>query len=147
VGKCVFQRIPPIGLIILYQVAIVTETHSSSITHCMLPVYGPTFRSWAAPVNAPPRRLPNMIVAVGIMLREPSKKVLMTDRGQIALDDRYTYQRADICRHYKMGAHPSNMNLSNPAPGVMIHAEVEIGDESGALQMIAPVQADLLLLP
>jgi len=39
------------------------------------------------------------------------------------------------------------MNLSNPAPGVMIHAEVEIGGESGALKMIAPIQADLLLLP
>jgi hypothetical protein len=144
-----FKEYPnePIGLIFLYQVAVVTEKNSSFISHCIVPVFGPTLRSWAAPVNAPPRRLPNMTVAVGVMLSEPSKKVVMTDRGQIALDDSYTYQRADIYRHYKMGAQPLNMNLSNPAPGVMIHAEVEIGGESGALKMIAPVQADLLLLP
>ena len=88
-----------------------------------------------------------MAVLVGVIISQPAKKVLEAGGGRIDLDDSYTFQRGDIYRHYKAGTGPLNFTLSNPAPGVMIHAEVEMGGETGTMKMIAPPQADLLLLP
>jgi hypothetical protein len=137
----------PIGVILLYQVAVVTDKGASSIAHCIVPVLGPQYRSWAATATAPPRRLPNMTVLVGSIIGQPAKKVMQTDTARIDLGDSYTFQRADIYRYYKKGGAPLNVILSNPAPGVMIHAEVEVDGQSGTMKKVAPIQADLLLLP
>ncbi len=144
-----FKEYPdePIGVILLYQAAVVTNKDASPVAHYIVPVRGPKFGSWAAPINAPRRRLPNMTVLVGVIIGQPAKKVLQAGAARIDLDDSYTFQRADIYRHYKKDDAPLNFALSNPAPGVMIHAEVEIAGQSGTMKMIAPIQADLLLLP
>ena len=56
----------------------------------------------------------------------------------------YVYQRGDIYRFYPGGPAPISANLSTPAPGILIHADIE---GLGALQIIAPTSPELLLLP
>ena len=137
----------PIGVILLYQAVVVTDKGASSIAHYIVPVLGPKYRSWAAPVNGPLRRLPNMTILVGVIIAQAPKKVLENGTARIDLDDSYTFQRADIYRYYKADDAPLNIILSNPAPGVMIHAAVEHAGQSRTMKMVAPIQADLLLLP
>jgi hypothetical protein len=144
-----FEQFPNerVGLIVLYQAAIVTSGNSSSITHYLLPILGPQFDAWAHPSGKPERRLPNMAVLIGVVSREASRKVIQTDGRQIPLDDAYTYQRGDIYRFYRFDGSGLEAHLSNPAPRIKIHAE--IGDDSGSvvLQGILPETGELLLLP
>jgi hypothetical protein len=88
-----------------------------------------------------------MSVLVGEIISRPSKKVLRSDTASIDLEDSYTFQRTDIYRYYKVAEMPLNVKLSNPAPGIMIHAEVEVAGQSRTMKMVAPIQADLVLLP
>jgi hypothetical protein len=104
IKKCIdwaskyFKEYPnePIGVIILYQAVVVTEKEASSLAHYIVPVLGPRFGSWAAPVDAPQRRLPNMTVVVGVISGQPTKKVLDYGTTRVEIDDCYTFQRADI---------------------------------------------------
>jgi hypothetical protein len=64
------------------------------------------------------------------------------------VDDLYVYQRGDIYKFYHWDGHSElKAELSNPAPGIKIHAE--IGNETGSipLQGISPPTGDLVLLP
>jgi hypothetical protein len=78
---------------------------------------------------------------------EASRKVILADGGrQIELDGAYSYQRGDIYRLYRAEGGSVQANLSNPAPGIKIHAEIEMDGQSGSLQMIAPETGELQLL-
>jgi len=93
------------------------------------------------PARATARRLPPVIVG------KPTKLVLTDGKQQIEIDDCYIYQKGDIYRFFRKEEKDLNCELSNPAPGIMIHADIEIAGQSGVIQMIAPNQFDLLLLP
>ncbi|MGO9005906.1 MAG: hypothetical protein ACLQB4_09105 [Beijerinckiaceae bacterium] len=137
-----------VGLIILYQAAVVNSKESTSLTHYVLPIMGPQYTKWANPPNLPARRLPNMGVLVGVIIHEASRKVILADGGQqIEMDGMYSYQRGDIYRFYRMEGGSIQANLSNPAPGIKIHAEIEIDGQSSGMQMIAPDRGELQLLP
>jgi hypothetical protein len=86
-------------------------------------------------------------VQIGVNLGEASRKVLRVDGDQIPLDDVYVYQRGDIYRYHRFGGPGLQVDLSNPAPRIRIHAE--IGDDSGSvvLEMISPETGELRLLP
>ena len=89
-----------------------------------------------------------MAFLIGVILREPSGKVIKMGGGrEIPLDGAYFYQRGDIYRFYQHKSSPLEANLSNPAPRIKIHAE--IGNDSGSvvLQMISSETGELLLLP
>jgi hypothetical protein len=136
-----------VGLILLYQAAIVTSGNSTAITHYTLPILGPQFDGWTRPAGGPVRSLPPMSFLIGTILSEASRKVLQTDKGQISLDDTYTYQRGDIYRFYHWDGAELHAHMANPAPRIRVHAE--IGNETGslALQGIWPETGELLLLP
>lgn len=144
-----FKQFPNerVGLIILYQAAVVNSESSSSLTHYILPIEGPQFAKWKNPPGLQPRRLPNMGVLVGVILGEASRKVIIVDGGrQIELDGTYSYQRGDIYRLHRMEGGVLNAHLSNPAPGIKIHAEIEVDGQTSGLQMIAPETGELQLL-
>jgi hypothetical protein len=88
-----------------------------------------------------------MSVLVGQVANKPSRKVIVVDGRQVPLDDLYSYQRGDIFRFYRVTGPSLSCQLSNPAPGIKIHAEIEKDGASGVLQMIAPERGELLLLP
>jgi hypothetical protein len=136
-----------VGLILLYQAAVVTADNSTSIAHYFLPILGPQFGAWAHPAGKPVRRLPNLAVLIGLKLSEAARKVIQTDDRQIPLDDAYVYQRGDIYRFYRFDGDGLQVHLSNPAPRIKIHAE--IGDDSGStvLEMVSPETGELRLLP
>jgi hypothetical protein len=144
-----FEQFPneKIGLILLYQAAIVASGNSSSITHYLLPIQGPQFNAWAHPPGKPARRLPDMATLIGVISKEASRKVIQVDGRQISLDDAYAYQRGDIYRFYRWSGSGLEAQVSNPAPRIKIHAE--IGDDTGSitLQGILPETGELLLLP
>ena len=73
-----FEQFPKerVGLILLYQAAIVTSGNSNSITHYLLSIQGPQFDAWAHPPGKPARRLPNTAVLIGVISREASRKVI-----------------------------------------------------------------------
>lgn len=144
-----FQQFPKerIGLIILYQAAVVTSGETSSITHFVLPIRGPQFAAWAHPPGAPARRLPNLGVLIGHVSPTASRKVMQTDTEQISLDDAYAYQRGDIYKFYQFDGSPLQATISNPAPRIRIHAEIGNGDGSLVLQGIQPTTGELFLLP
>jgi hypothetical protein len=89
-----FEQYPKerVGLILLYQAAVVTSGDTSSITHYVLPILGPQFDAWAHPPNKPARRLPNMTFLIGVVSGAASRKVVLMDDRQIPLDDMYAYQ-------------------------------------------------------
>ena len=136
-----------IGLIILYQASVVTSETSSSLSHYILPIQGPKFLSWANPEGQPSRKLPNATFLIGVILDRVAQKVIQHDAGQILLNDTYVYQRADIYRFYKRKDPEFQVHLSNPAPGIKIHAEIEKDGQVTVVQMIAPDKSELLLLP
>lgn len=136
-----------VGLILLYQAAVVTSDSSSSIAHYLLPILGPQFETWAHPAGRPARRLPNLAVLIGVNFGEASRKVLRVDGRQIPLDDVYVYQRGDIYRYHRFDWPGLQVHLSNPAPRIRVHAE--IGDDTGSavIQMVSPETGELRLLP
>lgn len=136
-----------IGLILLYQSTFVTSKDTSSLTHYLLPILGPQFENWARPLGKPARRLPNLSVLIGVIADEAPRKVVQTDAGQIPLDDAYAYQRGDIYKLYQMQGSDLSMQLSNPAPRIMIHAVIEDNAGSVVLKMITPRTGELTLLP
>ena len=145
-----FQDYPneKVGLIMLYQAAVVNAPTQTSMSHYILPIMGPQFQSWSQPAQGTLRRLPNMTVLVGVIIDQPSGKVIQADDTQTPLDNIYTYQRGDIYRSYKLEGSGLEANLSNPAPGIMIHAEIEFEDgSSSVMKMIASENSELLLLP
>jgi hypothetical protein len=69
----------------------------------------------------------------------------MTDGATgVPIDGMYIFQRGDIYRNYAGGSRPVNAIVSSPAPGILIHAVIP---GLPPLQMIAPPNAELLLLP
>jgi hypothetical protein len=144
-----FEQFPTerVGLILLYQAAVVTSNNTTSFTHYLLPIQGPQFEAWAHPVGKPVRRLPNMAMLIGVIANEAPRKVIQGDSGQIPLDDTYVYQRGDIYRFYRLQGSGLQAHLSNPAPRIKIHAEIENDGGSCILQMISPKTGELLLLP
>jgi hypothetical protein len=139
----------PVGLVILYQAVVVTDLAKgvSPMTHYVIPVFSPKFQEWTANAGGVARKLPNMSVLVGVTVGKPTKMVLTDGKTQTEMDDWYTYQKADIYRFYRKDEKDLTCELSNPAPGRMIHADIEIAGQSGIIEMIAPNQFDLLLLP
>jgi hypothetical protein len=137
-----------VGVIILYQAAVINSKENTSLSHYIMPILGPYYTKWANPPDAPVRRLPNLEVLVGVVISEASRKVILADNGrQIELDGAYSYQRGDIYRFYREEGRGVEANLSNPAPGIKIHAEIEIDGQSGSIQMIASETGELQLLP
>jgi hypothetical protein len=136
-----------VGIIVLYQAAVVNSKEQTSLSHYILPIEGPQFADWSHPTGKSARRLPDLSVLVGVNIAEASKKVIQTDSGQIPLEGMYTYQRGDIYRSYKF-REKLQCVVSNPAPGIKIHSEIETDDGmSFVMQMIASEQSELLLLP
>jgi hypothetical protein len=135
-----------VGVILLYQAAVVTSETSTSIVHYIVPILGPHFETWANPSGKPIRQLPNLAFLIGVNLDAAARKVIQTGTGQISLDGTYTYQRGDIYRFYRFDGASVAAQVSNPAPRIRIHAE--IGDESGStvLEMISPATGELYLL-
>ena len=56
------------------------------------------------------------------------------------------YQRGDVYRAYQL-KDGLTFELSNPAPGVKIHAEIEQDGEFRVMEIIASEQSELWLLP
>jgi hypothetical protein len=73
--------------------------------------------------------------------------VTQTNDREISLDDAYLYQRGDIYRFYHLESSGLGVHLSNPAPGIKVHAEIEKDGGPVVLQMISPDRGELLLLP
>jgi len=136
-----------VGLILLYQAAVVTSDKSTSIAHYFLPILGPQLETWAHPAGKPVRRLPNLAVLIGVTFGAASRKVIQTDGGQIPLDDAYVYQRGDIYRFYRFEGPGLQAHLSNPAPRINIHAEIGDDSRSTVLELISPETGELRLLP
>jgi len=58
------------------------------------------------------------------------------------------YQRGDIFRYYYRAEDQALLvELSYPAPGIRIHAEIENETGSAVLQMISSEMGELMLLP
>ena len=137
-----------VGVIVLYQAATVNSDDQTSLTHFIMPIVGPYFSLWSQPTNQPARKLPNLSVLVGVIISEASRKVMLVDGDrQIPLDNAYTYQRGDIFRYYSLSGSGLEFKLSNPAPGIRIHAEVDKDGDSCVIQMISPDGGELVLLP
>jgi hypothetical protein len=136
-----------VGLILLYQGVVVTSDKSTSLAHYLLPILGPQFEVWAHPPDKPARSLPNVAVLIGVQLQETAQKVLNVDGQHIPLDDLYVYQRGDIYRFYRFDGNGLQVQLSNPAPQIRIHAEIGDDTGSGVLEMVAPETGELRLLP
>jgi hypothetical protein len=136
-----------VGLIILYQAAVVVSDGSTSITHYLSLIPGPQFAVWRHPPHKPVRQLPNLSVLIGVVLREPSRKVIQIEGGQIPLNDSYVYQRGEIYRFYRFDGSGAQGQLATPTPEIKIYAEV--GDDRGStiLKMISPETGELYLLP
>jgi hypothetical protein len=137
-----------VGLIILYQSVAVTSNGQTSLAHHVTPILGPQFATWANPVGSPERHLPHMSIFIGVIIQQAARKVIQSNGRQIALDDAYSYQRGDIYRSYRLTEGSGvQFHLSNPAPGIKVHAE--IGDDRGSavLQIISSDRGELLLLP
>lgn len=136
-----------VGVIILYQAATVSSNNKTSLSHFIKPILGPHFTFWARPSNAAARRLPNMSVLVGVNIDQASRKVILMGDRQVSLDGTYSYQRGDIYRYYRLNESELEIALSNPAPGIKMHAEVDKGGDSAVMQMISSGRGELLLLP
>jgi hypothetical protein len=150
VAKCVewakkyFEDLPDtqVELILLYQVVPAADpaAGTTAITHYIAPVPGLNFAKWQA--GNPARRFVIRSL-VGTVASEPIRQV-MTDGTTAPIDGMYVFQQGDIYRYYAAGSGPLNAILSNPAPGILVHAVIE---GLAPLQMIAPPNAELLLLP
>jgi hypothetical protein len=136
-----------IGLILLYQAAIVTSGNTTSIAHYFLPILGPQFEAWAHPVGKAVRQLPNLSVLIGVKFDQAPRKVIQMDDRQVPLDDAHVYQRGDIYRFYRFEGLGLQVCVSNPAPRIKIHAEV--GDDNGSVVLdgIFSETGELRLLP
>jgi hypothetical protein len=136
-----------VGLILLYQAAVVTSGNLNSVTHFVLPILGPQFDAWAHPLDKPTRRLPNLGVLIGQVSASAAKRVIQLKDRQIPLDDLYVYQRGDIYKFHPWDGSRLEAQMSNPAPGIKIHAE--IGNDSGSmlLEGISSPTGELQLLP
>jgi hypothetical protein len=135
-----------VELILLYQAvpAMLDLAHGiSGITHCVVPVEGPRYQAWR---RADPRRHFTLRTLIGSIIAKPTRMVMTDSKGgnRASLKGMYVYQRGDIYRFYPGGPAPISANLSTPAPGILIHADIE---GLGALQIIAPSNPELLLLP
>jgi hypothetical protein len=140
-----FNQLPSerVGLILLYQAAVVTSEIETSIAHYIVPILGPQFEIWTRPPGKPVRQLPNLAVLIGVTLGAASRKVIRTEAGEIPLDGSYTYQRGDIYKFYRCEGKEVQVQLSNPAPQINIHAE--IGDDSGSRPSRAITRFDCCL--
>jgi hypothetical protein len=151
VPKCVewakkyFGDLPDtqIELILLYQAVPAADltAGATAITHYMAVVPGPNFAKWQA--GSPTRRFVIRSL-VGRVTGEPTGQVMTDGVTQVPIDGMYIFQRADIYRYYAAGSRPVNAILSSPSPGILIHAVIA---GLPPLQMIAPPNAELLLLP
>ena len=137
-----------VGIIILYQAAIITSSDGVSIGHHLLLVEGPQFKSWVYPAYGPNRRMPDMAVLIGVILKNPSKKVIIAGDRQFALENKYSYQRGDIYTLYKIpNLEGSQFNLTAPSLGVKVHAELETDESTVTFSVISPESDRLFLLP
>ena len=135
-----------VELILLYQAvpAMLDLVHGlSGITHCVVPVEGPRYQAWR---RGDPRRHFTIRTLIGSVVSKPTRMVMTDSKGsnQVSIGKMYIYQRGDIYRFYPGGQAPISANISTPAPGILIHADIE---GLGALQIIAPSNPELLLLP
>ncbi|MGE8942015.1 hypothetical protein ACO2I3_08895 [Leptospira interrogans] len=132
-----------VELILLYQVAPVLDlvTGKTTITHYFITVAGPKHAAWKGKREARQIRGETMIGKISNM---PLSQMAIGGPSPINLDAFYTFQRGDIYRFYRSADGPLELNLENPAPGVLIHA---LTDNLGTLAMRAPPTGDLLLLP
>jgi hypothetical protein len=150
-AKCVewankyFEDLPDtqVGLILIYQAvpAVDLAAGTSAITHYMAHVPGPNFANWQAGNSA--RRFVIRSL-VGKIASEPVQQVMTDGATQAPIDGMYIFQRGEVYRYYAAGRGPVNATLSNPAPGILIHADIA---GLAAVQMIVPPNAELLLLP
>jgi len=140
----------PVDIILLYQAAVTTDAaaNTSSIVHYIPAIPGPRFPTWQRREDGGTRRLPNMSLLVGVIANE-QPTLLLTRDGTTGVDlsDYYLYQRADVFQKVEFGGSAS-ADLSNPAPGIMIHAVFE---QNGAPLMTLSSKAErekvLALLP
>jgi hypothetical protein len=134
-----------VELILLYQAVpavLDIARNISGITHCVVPVQGPRFQAWQ---SADPKRRFVMRTLIGTVVDKPTRMILTDGQGdQVPIDGMYFYQRGDIYRFYPAGPAPVSVGISAPSPGILIHADIE---GLGAMQMKAPANPELLLLP
>jgi hypothetical protein len=134
-----------VELILLYQAvpAVLNLARDiSGITHCVIPVPGPRFQAWH---SADRRRRFVMRTLIGTVIAKPTRMVLTSGQGdQVPIEGMYFYERGEIYRFCPAGPAPVSARISRPSPGVLIHADI---GGLGAVQMIAPPNPELLLLP
>ena len=141
----------PVDVILLYQTAVVTDViaDTSRISHNVTAILGPRFATWRTKTDGSQRQLPDMRFLVGTVSTGQSRMLLMAGDTEAAdLSDHYVYQRTDVFQRMIVTAAGVEGTLSNPAPGVLVHAVFE---ENGAPQYTISTRADreqtLLLLP
>ena len=140
----------PIDLIVLYQCMVTVDegADTSSITHHLTTITGPCFPLWQKRQDGSVRRLPGMSILVGVVSEPPPTMQLKGDGlSTIDLSSHYMYQRSDVYKPIEVVEGASGV-LSNPAPGIVIHATLE--KEGVPLRVLSPVMArdkQLLLLP
>lgn len=140
----------PIDVILLYQAAVITdlEKDTSTIAHHVTAITGPRFPQWQRRTDGTVRRLPDMSVAVGVVSPEQSV-VRLVGKNHEAIDmrDHYIYQRVDVFQKVDFVG-VAQAALSNPAPGIVIHAVFE---ENGEYRMTLSPKVNrektLILLP
>ena len=136
-------------MIILYQTSVTTTASKSEsqVSHFIVPIVGPHYAKWSAGGTGGTRRLPDFAMYVGGILNEPSRNILTDGSFEVDMADFYTYQRADVYQLVQVvaGAH---VDFSNPATGVLIHAELEQnGKPVGVISSRAHRFKELLMLP
>jgi hypothetical protein len=127
-----FETYPedPVDVIILYQQSVSVElsTGRSSIVHHVVEVLGPRFAQWQRGPHGTQPRVLTMRVFVGVLSRVQSTMQLISQSTRLDVDSLYIYQRGDIFQSVEL-RDGLQIKLSNPAPGVVVHA---IAEQPGA---------------
>ncbi|MBX3492145.1 MAG: hypothetical protein KF899_04240 [Parvibaculum sp.] len=117
----------PIDVILLYQCAVTTspKLDLSAITHHISQITGPNFHAWQVGKGGVPRKLPDMSFLVGLISYDQPKLMLSDGSdNKIDIENYYCYQRADAYLKVDIGDN-TEVVLSNPVPGVLIHGVLE----------------------
>ena len=130
-----------IELILLYQAvpAVDLKTNKAAVSHCILPVQGPSYGRWTAGGSS---RKFGIFPLIGTVHSNPTQLILSDGVNASPFGGHYVFQRGDIFHHHDASPSPRTFELRNPAPGIFHHAVVGDtvfsmrGSQDGRLQLL-----------
>ncbi len=140
-----------IDFVLLYQQAVTVSSdfHLTTIIHHLTFVPGVNGHRCLQKADGTFQRLPDISFLVGKVSREQTRLALVTAEGQTVQNsyNGYAYQRGDIYKKIEAEL-DIKFELSNPAPGFMIHGVLErAGKMISAMSMTSSREKVLRLLP